>query len=336
VRVIGTDAGTVAPIRSLQAAGTRRVADFVGGQEYAVFDDDGSNVRSVLAAHGNAHVASAGVGFDLGTVGAVGVEVAPCDMNGLPGTPVLLSPETPSEIGIAANPGALLMAWGGPNGVRGRGVQGGTAAGPGAFDLALTSFNRALSLSVVDDGSGLFAFAFSGDQGGTTYETVFGRATPAKRAQDPFILFSGTTPRQVVELAKTTTGYALLVSAGGASPFAALVLLDTLGNVASIHRLDGTLSGLSIAVQGTELGVAAIGTTTLDGGATMYAPEFRPFDATGAPLGPWVCLQDPTPLPPTAPGAGLAADGTGYAALVNASDGSAVLERFDHLGTGNQ
>jgi hypothetical protein len=336
--VLAGDAGVIPELRSLQAAGTRRVADFVFGDGFVVFDADGSNVTSFIGKGPapSGFVASAGGGFDFGGVGGVGIVVASCDMNGMAAPPVELSTETASGLALAASTSAGLVAWGAATGLRGRGVQGTNPAGPGPFDLALTSFNRALSLSVIDDGSGLFAYAFSGDQGGSTYETAFGRATTTTRAEDPFILFSGATPRQVVQLVKTSSGYALLIAAAGPTPFAGLVLLAPLGNVTSIHRLDGAVAALSIAVQGTELGVAAIGTTTNDAGATLYAPEFRPFDSTGAPLGPWVCLQDPIAAPQTTPGVGLAADGTGYAAILNANDGSAVLERFDHLGTGNQ
>jgi hypothetical protein len=263
-----------------------------------------------------------------------------CDQNGMPqGDPVQLAGETPSDIGVVgvgAGASGALVAWGAASGVRGRGVEGTAVAGAGPFDLALTDLTGELSLSIVDEGNGLFAFAFSGDNGGDVYQTVFGRATTTHGAGDPVAVFTGSTPRQVVQLAKTASGYALLIAAGGAQPFAGLVLLDSLGGVTSIRRLLGTSGALGLAVQGNELGVTAIRATVNDpeGGASfpVYAPEFRAFDPTGAPLGPWVCLADATPN--SAVDAVLTADGAGYAALMNASDGSAQLVRFDHLGTG--
>ena len=94
-------------------------------------------------------------------------------------------------------------------------------------------------------------------------------------------------------------------------------------------------AGRGLAAVGSRA-VLTVGTILTDSGDALYAPEFRPFDDSGAPLGSWVCLQPPTSSEPTAVGVGLAADGTGYAAILNANDGSAVLARFDHLGTGTQ
>jgi hypothetical protein len=333
-------AGGAPPFRSLQTVGARRVADLVSGAGYLTFDADGSNAMSAFGrttiAAGSA--ASSGNAFFFGGT-AAGVDFLVCDANGAPqGQPVSLSGETPTTVALGASASGALLAWGGSNGVRGRGVDGTAPAGNGAFDLALTNLTGQLSVSVIDDGNGLFAFVFSGDNGADIYQTVFGRATTTQRAGDPVATFTGTTPRQVVQLAKTMNGYALLFTAGGAAPFAGLAILDSTGSVASIGRLLGASGGLALAVQGSELGVTATRATTTEqeGGPTFpaYAPEFRAFDQTGAPLGPWVCLQDPTPN--SAIDAVLTADGAGYAALINASDGTAKLARFDHLGTGAQ
>jgi hypothetical protein len=333
----------VAPeLRSLQAVGTGRVADFVAGVGFLTFDADGSNVSATLGTRPiqRAYVAKAGGGFDFGGSGVTGVEVVPYAMIGAAmGSAIPLSSATPSEIALGANgDGGALVGWGASGAVRGRGVNGTVAAGSAAFDLGITNYTQSFSISVIDDGSGLFAYAFSGNEGaGVTYQTAFGRATTTERAEDPFVLFSGATPVEVVQLAKTPSGYALLIGAGAASPFTGLVLLDPLGNPTSISRLDGAVRALSIAVQGAELGIAAIvATAESEAGEPLYAPEFRPFDSTGAPLGPWVCLQNLLPTLPTAQGVGLAADGTGYAAVFNANDGSVLLARFDHLGTGAQ
>jgi hypothetical protein len=333
-------AGGAPLFRSLQAVGTRRVADLVSGAGYLTFDADGSNPMSAIGrttiAAGS--VASSGNAFFFGGT-AAGVDFLVCDANGAPqGQSVSLSGETPTTVALAASASGALFAWGGPNGVRGRGVDGTAPAGSGAFDLALTDLTGQLSLSVIDDGNGLFAFVFSGDNGGDIYQTVFGRATTAQRTGDPVATFTGATPRQVVQVAKTANGYALLFTAGGAAPFAGLAILDSTGSVVSIGRLLGASGGLALAVQGSELGVTATRATTTEqeGGPSFpaYAPEFRAFDQTGAPLGPWVCLQDPSSN--AAIGAVLTADGAGYAALINASDGTARLARFDHLGTGPQ
>jgi len=337
-QVLAAEAGTVPPFRSLQAAGSRRVADFTSGSGFVTFDANGQNAASVIgtAPVSFGYVASTAGGFALVGPAPGGLSYVPYDPTGaMMGSAILLSDQTPSEFGFGASATSALVGWSEPSGVTGRGLTGSTVA-PGPFLLALTSLTRALSISVIDDGSGLFAYAFSGDQGGTSYQTVFGRATTAARVQDPVALFTGQTPRQVVQLAKTPSGYALLVAAGGPDPFTALVILNPLGDVAGVSRLVGAVDALSLAVQGSEIGVAAVGTILTDSGDALYAPEFRPFDDAGSPLGSWVCLQAPVSSVPTAVGVGLAADGTGYAAIVNANDGSAVLARFDHLGTGSQ
>ena len=320
--------------RSLQATGGRRVADFASGAGFVTFDLDGMNPASVVA---NApvpfgFVASTGNAFLLGGVGSK-VEVLPYDASGAAqGQPIPLSDETPTNLALAASATSALVAWSGANGLRGRGLEGAAPAGAGAFDLAITPFVGQLSVSVIDDKNGLFAYAFSGDSGGAIYQTVFGRASTTERAGNPRAVLTGTTPRQVVQLAKTPHGYALLLQAGDPDRFVGLAILDLFGKVVVLRRLLGATSALSVAVQGEELGVTAIRREPQDGGAVLFAPEFRAFDGTGAPLAPWVCLGD---LGGTSGvGAALDTDGAGYAALINAGDGSSVLARFDHLGTG--
>ena len=336
VRILAADAGGMQPFRSLQPVASRWVADFVTGAGFVTFDGAGTTVASAV---GNTpipfgFVAASGDSFALGGV-SKGVVFATYDANGsLQGQAVQLSAEAPTDIALASNGSSSLVVWGAATGLRGRGVNGSMPAGAGPFDLAFTDLTGQLSSAVIDDGGGIFAFAFSGDNGGSTHQTVFGRATAVARAGDPVAIFTGSAARQVVQLAKTGQGYALLITAGDDEPSAVLLMLDPLGDVVRADRLLGTSTAMSLASLGNEVGVVALRATEVapDAGDTSpaYAPEFRPFDATGTPIGPWVCLEQVSPNAQV--GAVIAANGSGYASLINASDGSVQFAQFDHLG----
>jgi hypothetical protein len=340
--VIASGAGPTQPFRSLQRVSTGWAADTVGGASFATFNEDGSNV-AIGTAPAPGVIATSGGSFDFAGVANQGIELLTYQATGTEqGSPIMLGQEYPTDMALASGAGGVLAAWGASTGLRGRGTQGTSAAGSAPFDLALTTLTGELTVSAIADGNGFFAFAFSGDNGGgggsETYQTVFGRATSTARSGDPVALFTGSTHREVVQLANTGSGYVLLLSVGkpalgGPSPFAAMAFFDVSGNVSHIERLDGTSSALGLAVQGSEIGVVALRTDLAEGGTVDYVPEFRPFDATGSPIGAWVCLDVETAT--TAVGAVLAPYGTGYASLVSSTDGAVSLERFDHLGTGS-
>jgi len=180
----------------------------------------------------------------------------------------------------------------------------------------------------------LFAVVFSGNDTGVSNQTAFARGTATARSGDPTNLFKGDVGRRVVGFARTPSGYALLMGVDdGTTPYAMLVLLDHGGRRASAGlKLLGTVDGTSLSVSGTEIGVLARRKEG-QGANALFAVEFRPFDASGAPLGPWVCFE-----PPGADvdfGGAIAAEGTGYAAVFRTRDGNTSLARFDRLGTGS-
>ncbi len=328
--------------RSLRTVGSRRAADGIDGQGFITFDPDGT---SLVSAIGQTHINDNLVAATDGGIFLAGslddpelVVYRRYDSNATPqGAIVPVALEASDGLGVGINAqGNALIAWGTPTGLRGRGVASTGPVGAGAFDVALTNRAHASSVSIVDDGdgNGIFAYALSGDDGGGTYQTVFGRATVTGRVGDPQALFVGSAPRRVIQLLKTASGYALLLGSSGPSPFAVLVILDPFGRPLLADRLLGTTNALALAAQGSELGVTAIRSFSVDGGQEQHAPEFRPFDAKGTALGPWVCLTAPSPN--AAVGAALTADGTGYAAVYSTEDESAALARFDHLGTGSQ
>jgi hypothetical protein len=327
--------------RSLQRAGERRVADAADGSGFVVLDANGAGGARVASAPlGPATTAVLGSQIVLG--GRTGENqnkafVHAFDPNGSAlGAPVFLANEYPDTIGVvaaAADDAAVLVAWTTGAGVRARGFASGAAAGDGAYTIAVTSKLHDPSLAVSSVQSGLFAVAFSGDNGGSEYQTAFGRGSTTRRIGDPSNLFTGVVPRTVVGLARTPSGFALLVTVNdGADPYAMLVLTDAGGRRQSAGlKLIGTVEGSALAVNGSEIGVLAKrreGTAF----ASTTAMEFRAFDLSGAPIAPWVCVEPPGSA--RLAGGGIVAESNGYAALVPSSDGTTSLARFDHLGTG--
>jgi hypothetical protein len=94
-------------------------------------------------------------------------------------------------------------------------------------------------------------------------------------------------------------------------------------------KLLGTREARAVVVNGSEIGVLAH-RRDADAGVASQGVEFRAFGLDGAPVGPWICmdaLSSEINL-----GGGLVVDGTNYAAIFKAADGSTSLARFDHSG----
>ena len=330
----GSDASGRPSFRSLKQIGDRRAADAVDGSGFVVFDSDGKNGAFVTTSLRGGGTTTLGGQIVLGGgIGTGSASIQTYGTNGAPiGNEVPLVVEEPAGLAVGADEQAALAVWATSNQIRARGFAGGAAAGTDAYDLALGASTKAPSIAVSSVKAGLFGVVFSGNDG-SAYQTAFGRGGATARIGDPSNLFTGEVPRTVVGLARTPSGFALLVTvADGVNPYAMLVLTDAGGRRTSNGlKLLGTLEGSAIAVQGSEIGVLA---QRREGTAfeAKIGAEFRAFDLTGAPLGPWVCLEPPASS--GAHGGGLVAEGNGYASLFGASDGSTSLARFDHLGTG--
>lgn len=322
--------------RSLHAAGDRRVADAVDGSGFVVFGADGSGATQVPAAPlGSA--ATTAFGSQIVLVGRTGqgfdrAMAQTYDLTGAPvGASVFLANEYPDSVGTlaaGADDKSTLLVWSTRGGVRARGFLSGAPAGDSAYTLAVTSKLVDASMAVSSVQSGLFAVVFSGSDGGLAYQTAFGRGSTTTRVGDPSNLFTGEVSRTVVGLARTPTGFALLVTVNdGANPYAMLVLTDAGGRRQSAGlKLLGTVAGSGIAVRGSEIGVLAQrreGTAF----ASKAATELRAFDFNGAPIAPWSCMEPPGTSPVA--GGGVVAESNGYAALFEASDGRTSLARFD-------
>jgi hypothetical protein len=338
----GVDASPRPAFRSLQRAGDRRIADDFDGTSFVVFSADGSGGTRVATAP-LAGAASTILGSQIVVGGRSGQNfdraiVQTYDASGAAsGSPVVLANEYPSSVGIlaaGADDKTALVAWTTPAGVRARGFAGTAAAGDSAYTLAVTSkLHDPTSLVVSSVQSGLFAVVFSGNDGGSLHQTAFGRGSATERIGDPSNLFTGEVARTVVGLARTPSGFALLVTVNdGANPYAMLVLTDAGGRRKSAGlKLLGTTAASGLAVTGSEIAVLAL---RREGTAfeSKTAMELRAFDLSGAPIAPWVCLEPPGSA--RIAGGGIVAESNGYAALFQASDGSTSLARFDHVGTG--
>jgi hypothetical protein len=328
------DAAARPSFRSLSQVGTKRVADAVDGSGFLVFDGDGSNGAFVATSlrGGGSTVLDGQIVFG-GGIGTQSASIQAYGTNGAPtGAEVPLVFEEPAGLALGSDAHAGLAVWATRTNVRARGFAGGAPAGTDAYELAVGARTRTPSIAVSSVKDGLFAVAFSGDDG-SAYQTAFGRGSATARIGDPSNLFTGPVARSVVGLARTPSGFALLVTvADGANPYAMLLLTDAGGRRTSAGlKLMGTLEATAIAVKGSEIGVLA---QRREGDAfeAKIGAEFRAFDLAGAPLGPWVCLEPPVSA--SGHGGGLVAESNGYAALFGASDGSTSLARFDHLGTG--
>jgi hypothetical protein len=333
----GAEAGAGVPfasLRNLHALGTRRVAEAIDQPSFVLFDADGKNAKVVPTTLDQGTTAVLGqealyAGFR--DASGVQVNVQPYDATGAPaGAEVNLAGEDPEALAATVDSTAAFFVWGN----RTRGTLQARAFGAGAADGMLPyDFARGLDVSTVSIAlapvkDGLFASAFSVGGNGT-FVTAFGRGSRTARSGDPFELFSGEVPRTVVGMARTPSGFAILLTVQDSSkPYAMLVLTDVAGRRTSAGlKLLGTIEGSAIVTNGSELGVLA---HRRENG--KVAVEFRAFDFAGAPLAPWVCLD--APADDTALGGGLVADGAGYSAIFRAADGSASLARFDHFGTG--
>ena len=138
----------------------------------------------------------------------------------------------------------------------------------------------------------------------------------------PNVFYSTSLQHELVQVVAVDGGYMALIVEVNASP--RFLRLDEFGNVTqSSLGLAGISTAYGLAAQGDRIAVLAARDTG--------EPELRVFDLTLEPQSPWVCLD--TTHDPSAP-ATISADGTGYAAIFQRTDGATKLSRVDASGTG--
>ena len=327
--------GAQAPLyEAMGTVGARRAAQVYGGAGFVLFDADGKSPSAqpiVLGADLNRIARS---GTVLGVVGATLPEILfqRYDTSGAVvggGAALSLGSGPSGDVTIGQSGGAFLSVWSGAQGVTARGVDAaGQLAGP-AFALDPVA-QQNFTASVVSAGGSSFGVLWVGytftSPGHTLIRTAFATAsaTGVTATKD---ISADDQSRGVVQLVKTPTGYAaLLDEPAGApdfTPRTRLLILDESGNVmvSPPPILAGAVRGLSLAAQGTELGVVVE--------RASQTVAFRPFDASAKPLGPWVCLGSTAP---SLNAAAVDADGAGYAVIFGSTNRSVVLARFDRLG----
>jgi hypothetical protein len=332
---VDVNAALPVSLRRLGVIGARRAAETTDASGFVVFDADGKNAKLVPStlANGTAVIVGSQLLYAGHNEEDFELDIQPHDANGTPSAVASdLADEDPEGVAGGADGNAALFVW--ANGfsktIRARGF-GAAPTGTAPYDLARGALIGLPSIAVSTVKDGLFAVVFSGEGPGAS-QTVFGRGSTTARIGDPSELFSGDVKRTVVGLARTPAGFAVLLTVlDDAEPYAMLVLTDAGGRRTSAGlKLLGTRGAAALAVQGSEIGVLA--ERRADGAASTV--EFRPFDVSGAPVGPWVCLDAPGVNGVADRGGGLVADGSGYSAVFRANDGSISLARFDHLGTG--
>jgi hypothetical protein len=336
--VLSADAGPAVgerpQMRSLAIIGARRASDTVDGSGILFFDADGKNATLVdTKVSGAGAIATMGSELVLaGTASFTTMFARPFDASGNGGQPSELAPEEGESVAIGASDTESLVTWTTSAGaIRARGF---AAAGPkgDAFDFALGALTQNGTIAVANAGGGLFAAAFSGARG-EDWQTAFGRSKDGKRVAVPHDVFTGPVTRHTIALVKVPTGYAMLLTVNDGPGYAALSMLDELGFPSRpVLKLVGTLAGLGLAVNGSDMVVVA----ARDGGKAhdQKAVEMRTFSLAGDPSGSWVCLDGPVG-PNVLPFGAPVADGAGFSILFRASDGSTALARVDRLGTGS-
>ena len=245
-------------------------------------------------------------------------------------------PSQPDGVWIGSGGGVSLTVWSSHGSLYAGGItSGGASAGP-SWTLAANVGGANVAIAY---GGSHFGVAWSISPTPTTAEAFFVLADPSGAAGSPIPVVSGATPFIVTALTATPTGFALLAMGAGGDNHSYVLPLDSTGHaVPPAHRLLGADVPWSIAAFGSELGVAVSGDDVTASPGSENGPRppmFRPLDAVGHALGPWVCLDTPVPQNQFQDMA-IDADPTGYSVVYLSPSNQAVLARFDHLGTGPQ
>ncbi|MGZ3450837.1 MAG: hypothetical protein ACXVEF_14640 [Polyangiales bacterium] len=308
----------------LAKAGTQRIAEARYDQGFVVFDQ--SDASGLFALGDVNRIAPSDTEVAVVALsGPTDVIHGRFDLVGKPiGTPVTLGSDHPSDVAIGRSGTNTLAVWSTLYDVKARGVDAMGALAGAAFWLEKDSAKDSFHASIIDDGNGSFAIHWTdrrvSDGQFSSYFTVASTVGISGLAHK---IFRTSEPHAAVALVKTDAGYAALIDHGKPS-VPVIVPLDRAGRLAGPgHALAGATTALGMAVRSNELGVVAVRQDLSIG--------FRPFDSSGKPIGPWVCLDAPSDVDL---GAAIDTDGEGWAVLYSAPDGAQSLARLDRLGTG--
>lgn len=338
--VYAADATTFRPQRVL-AVGARRAVLMDDG--FVLMDADGANASPALVTSPFALTSLASTPTNLFGVGgpAQNLQAVRFDSAGAAQPPIDVAPASTGS-GAGGGGGTALLAW-----VEGTSLRAGafnadgSPVAPSFYFRQNLAENETSSFDVVHAKAEEYGVAFVGQRAGA-YRLVFTRVSTSARVGTSFTILSGNTPLRLIQIAHAGTGFALLVERRPtASTRETLVIrLDESGKLAGpALRLLGVRSAFGIASSGGELGVLA---WRVRGGADAGpvdepepdAIEFRPFDAAGMALGPWVCVDAPFTVPTVDVGAAILGEDAGYSVIVRTPSHAVSLARFDRRGTG--
>ena len=207
----------------------------------------------------------------------------------------------------------------------------------GAYNLQQNATPLNATAAVISDGGLAWAVAWTSGAA-DQFSLYFIKAGTTTRVGGR-VLTQTTSAMRIAGLTKVgASSYAVLFDSAQGT---VLAIVDEDGvPIGPARRLLGVWSGFGVASSGGEIGVLAwrtkeIPNTENDAGPIKQqdAVEFRPFDATGAPLGAWVCL-DPSGGPDPAMDGAIDADENGYSVVYRSPAKAATLVRFDRRGTG--
>lgn len=303
----------------LARVGARRVATSTHAGGFAVFDADGANAAPLVGLGPSASVA-ASEGSTIGTVAIEGTEIryTRYDATGAKvGATLGIDSAVPGGLVVGGGASEALVVWSSNERMHARGIDAsGALAGP-TFDFAAGSVVTSFTGSVVR-GEGSFAIAWSAASVSGTSRSFFMRASTAGPIGQAFELTGLSPEHEIVQIVKTTAGFAALVQERTPSRVVVL-LLDAFGRVAApARRLLGSTYAFSLGARGAELGVLARRTT----GET----ELRILGPDGAARAPWICFEV---VSDGGLGAAIDGDGAGYAVVRRTALGAEVLTHVD-------
>ncbi len=317
--------GTSPTFDRMGSVGTSRFAWSTGGGGLITFHDDSTNVSTPVDG-----VASAG-GEPSAIVSLVassgGLVLQRYHFDGsTSGSSTPLANPVPVGAVIAGGPSKSLALW--KDGVdvvgkmidAGGGVAGSVSLGTGSGGAA-----GAFAASAAWTGSD-FAVVWSRKRTDGKTETSFAKVSTAGAVSGTRSVFVDAG-HSVVQLAKKTTGFGLLLNEGQPATGLYVVRLDDQGKSAStiLHLLGGKY-GLGLAANGND--VAAVG--VLSDGRGVFAS----FDDSGTPLGRWMCVDDSAGGVSFDAQVAIDTSDTGFALLSHRVNGSTALLHVDHVGIG--
>jgi hypothetical protein len=317
------------------AVGARRAVRVDDG--FVLMDADGANASPAAVQTPFSAAAIASTPATLFALGGAGfaLDAARFDASGA-------SQGTTSVAGVTrgfgggGGDGAALIAWVEGNDLRAEAFadDGKALAPPFTFRSSVTEVDGA-TFAVAHAGGSEFGVAYTGHYAGT-HRLVFTRVSKDERLSTSWTLLVGPSPLRLVGLAHVGPSFALLVERRTSTASETLLFtLDAKGRFAGpVRRLLGVRRAFGVASSGGEIGVVTLRARAGEP-EEPDAVELRPFDATGAPLAPWVCLDAPFPAATIDIGAAVLGEASGYSVVMRTPAHAVSLVRVDRRGNGS-